>query len=586
MPISLLSLPPEIFGAICDALVPPPHPIGTHIRRGSFPEETSWRGLWDLCLTSRDCRAFATPRLYRNVAIPDGEALVLLFRSMILNPTLRSFIKSLACLVSGTETWVRDAAFKCWNEHVVPAIRGLDIPASDRRILDYLGIHLVRLPATDKEIEEHELDRTWYLSMVHMDLPLGTHILGGIICLAHEVEDLLIQPDDIRLDPNEDESAYLGEYLDLVVFALTDPSDFSKKNLLPQILRHLKVFRTRMNPFELAVMGPDGAGPFLEPLSLPYWNVSTLRSIEMYGDSGNWNKLHHPESSPPSRGLFRRGLFRSLRKLCLYRTATSPPSLFRILQAYKGLETLEYTTRPQEWQFSEVASMQDSSINAALLVGRDRLKQLRIGNPVGTRATGEDRDLPEPVTCLRDFTKLAHLSIDLRWIMPPKGMFSIHHVPGEESVDYSTNSLHLFLPASLQVLEIVETWRSDELEQFSKDSTIEARCTSWIGIVLISLFKGMHHTELVWLWLSSHTLPSPNPLRLGFPNLHKVTFKAMRPYHKPDDLCDEWELCDAMRNASSFGPVIYPKSPAFISLFQAIFSSAEVEFCWKWPEQE
>ncbi|KAK3322826.1 hypothetical protein B0H66DRAFT_555315 [Apodospora peruviana] len=104
--VTLESLPGEIISAILDFLVPQPPEIGETRPVGYdklvpgepwFDLTRSRRGLWSLCLVSRNFEALSRPLLYRVISILNEESMVLLLRTLVERPELGLATRYFSC---------------------------------------------------------------------------------------------------------------------------------------------------------------------------------------------------------------------------------------------------------------------------------------------------------------------------------------------------------------------------------------------------------------------------------------------------------------------------------------------------------
>lgn len=109
---SLEHLPTELLQTIAESLVPP-RPLttrfalrtsGTWEFRDASHQWADWvvchNNLLSFAQTSRRIAAIAKPLLYDTIVIPTPYSLVLLYRRMGQNPSIRPWIRSITCLIN------------------------------------------------------------------------------------------------------------------------------------------------------------------------------------------------------------------------------------------------------------------------------------------------------------------------------------------------------------------------------------------------------------------------------------------------------------------------------------------------------
>lgn len=515
----LLSLPSELQLRLVSALQPPRLPTGTKpcLNQAFLGQRDS---LYNLCLTSRRLHAISAPLLYETIALTRDVSIIHLFGTLLANPDRRSWIRSIACpldLMQETDLYV---GLPAWNM-LVARRQGRKLDAEGARALEVVDLMLNHIPE-GFDVGDGRSD-------------LYDQILGAILCLANDLEDVLLQL------PQTNESA---DGYDHVHAALEQGIDAYDTGILPS----LRSVRIQAPPLKIPATGYTSYSPLLprrrqasgiDPMRLPTFEVEGVREVEFDGDDGLWFYLlrrPHPGeggggAQQQQQQLLPRDLqsFRGLRALRLRGSRTPPEYLACLLAEARGLEAFTYTTRAREWRrpgdfdppeldgfYFDPPRM--ATLDQALWPLRATVRDLRLGSTRRREDDGRAEFRGLEVVCVLDaFERLARLVIDLRWLVPvptslaEAGWGRIATPAGDVA------ALRERLPGSLEELVLVETWTSSDLCDFQSEE-IERRSMLYSQTALCSL------------------LPTVSEENLGVPRrfskLRKVTLRANKPMHQ------------------------------------------------------
>lgn len=502
----LLSLPLELQLDVLKALRLPRLPTGT--KPCLNPEFVSRRGaLYNLCLASHCLYENAAPFLYETVALTKDVSIAHLFRTILENRSRRSWIHSIACPLDLTQETDFYNGLPVWKEFVITR-KIICSDTQEGRVLDMVGLTPDQIREDDKLVEEEGpgfYDR----------------IFGAILCLTTSLRDILLQL------PQTNER--IGGF-DNVHAALEQGIDAHHTG----VLQSLRSVRIQAPPSKIPAAGylsPETVpwwrhASGIDPMLLPTFEVEGVRDVEFRGDDGLWFCLLRPALGPWTDESLPNDLnsFRSLVSLKLYESRTSTEYLACLLSEAHGLETFHYTTRSQEWRRDfylpdldgfHFVPAHKATMNEALWLIRKTIKELRLGSVWREEDAGrEEHSGLESVHVLGSFDKLTRLVIDIRWIVPfPLSLLDVDL----DEVLTGMPALRDRLPASLQELELVETWTSTEMCSFQSEELGPKR----MAISRFALLSLLPSGQI-------NTLGRPRLL----PNLKKVVLRAEQPEHR------------------------------------------------------
>lgn len=557
----LLSLPLELQLDVLAALRLPRLPTGTKPCLNT--EFVSRRGaLYNLCLTSRCLYEKAAPLLHENIALTNDISIAQLFRTLLANRSRRAWIHSIACPLDLMQETDVHNGLPIWNEFV--ATKGdtpLDI--QEELALNMVGLTIDHIGEDDHRAEEEGPD-------------FYDRVFGAILCLTTSLQDILLQL------PQTNER--LGG-LDNVHAALEQAIDAHDTGVLPA-LRSVRIQAPPSKTPADGYLSPEQVpwwrlASGIDPMRLPTFEVEGVRDVEFRGDDGLWFCLLRPALGPWTDEMLPNDLesFRSLPSLKLYESRTSPEYLACLLKEAHGLETFHYTTRRQEWRRDFYLPDLDgfyfvpahkATINEALWPIRKTIKELRLGSVRRERDAGdEEYSGLETIHVLGSFDKLTRLIVDIRWILPFPNSFLDSDMG---KVSSGMPALRDRLPASLQELELVETWTSTERSFFHSDE-LEGKGNVFSQYALLSL------------------LPSPGGQRnaRGAPrllaSLRRVTLRAEKSTHRNSTPSADDSFVSSL-NAHNLGRVGLKaaslRTKEGIDAMTELFRQQSIEFKVEW----
>ncbi|KAI1501424.1 hypothetical protein F5X99DRAFT_382428 [Biscogniauxia marginata] len=494
LPVEVLGLAFKFLdpGRSPTALLPdPPHVIRQR------------KSLYNLCLTSRGCFVIGQPLLYRNPAVIRADKLVLLFRSIISNPSLRPFIRSFSYLLRSPGYTTKEGLI-CWNDNVASIVK-LPFTQFEKDVIRRAKLYLepVSLP------EFHRSEQVRTAQTTAPSHGLFVRLTEVILGLSELIDDILIQLPMSR----EYQSAMFSTPRNLFDFR-TDESAASP------------VKSVACARFRVPKSGIEGIAG-IAPTVFRSWIDGTTTRLELCGDNGHW--FGRPPAQPNAEAMqlfsysaptllspWDTARLSALQDLRLYNSGTSPTVLYHLLESCNNLKSLHYSfTRTVELDGVDSLGPRDMSwspfmktLSEALSQCSDRLIELQLEclqldrasrlSASGVEALGRGFEL---IKCLAEFKKLKYLSIDARRLFGHTILVRTRNWAVE---------LSSLLPATLVELELVENICTvTDCSRFSHEDTAEREYGEWIGDLLLRLTRQ----------------------RSMVPALRKITVDVIQPTH-------------------------------------------------------
>lgn len=409
---TLESLPTEIIFNILDLVFPaesPPIGETRPVAYDSLVPGEFWhtftrgrRGLWSLCLVSRQFASLAQKLLYKTVAILDEDSLVLFFRTAFetgLSSLTRQFSCHLTLTRPGVGRNVRAAVAARLPAEMTrllgenTRIAALPAEITHPAEIAHLPAEIATVDRTPEGIMLFLLVRLVRLETLSLQLPICDDHPDYVCLLSNLIVFRARQFPELTGGEN---TSYASVLTDLESAGNYDPVGVM---LLESQLSHcypIPSELTFMNLNTLLLQGDpelreyfeddDGDGTHRTPETwgaqasryMPlYVLFPKLTTLEISTDDGNWDM----------RGFFPNegALLNNIRHVYLHDSIACPRNLGYILQCCPNLETLYMTPRVDETMDPNFLDEADSteahpeSLNTALLKYGKKLRHLDVG---------------------------------------------------------------------------------------------------------------------------------------------------------------------------------------------------------------
>ncbi|KAI1495164.1 hypothetical protein F5X96DRAFT_613687 [Biscogniauxia mediterranea] len=505
----IYELPVEVLGLALNFLDPgrsttallPDTPHNNKIRKP----------LYNLCLTSKRFCDIALPILYRNITVVRADKLVLLFRSIVSNPSLRPFVRSFSYLLRSPGFTTKEGLI-CWNNNV-PAIAAMSFTDFEQDVIRHAKLYLE--PVSLPEWYRSEQARTPQAAAPSHGL--FVRLTEVILGFSELLDDVLIQLPMSR----EYQSAMFSTPRNLFDFR-TDESATSP--VVKSATRAKSIACARFRVPNNGIPGVAGVTPTV----FRSWLDGATTRLELCGDNGHWFGRPPTQPNPDAVQIFSYSAptllmpwdaarLSAIKDLRLYNSGTSPTVLYHLLEHCNNLRSLHYSfTRTIELDGIDSHGSRDMSwgpfkktLNEAISQCSDRLVELQLEclqldrasrlSSSGVEALGRGFEL---VKCLTEFRQLKHLSIDARRLF---GHTILHRTRNW------TVELCSLLPPSLVELELVENICTvTDCSRFGQDDRTENEYGEWITELLLRLTRQ----------------------RNMVPRLRKIKLDVIQPTHK------------------------------------------------------
>ncbi|KAK4187508.1 hypothetical protein QBC35DRAFT_498448 [Podospora australis] len=457
-PRNLTELPTEIIEGILEWLVPPPPEIGESkpVAFSQMVEGEFWhdfilcrRALAKVCLVSRGLASIARPLLYRNIAVWEEESLVLLFRTLVENPTLGSWNRFLACQMT------------------------LTAPGVIRNIRNAVHKHVQDIkPASEPQVIMRTIEPVLKMTKILQTYPFGVDLLpqtllSYILMLLPKLETLLLW---VPMWDNEDEyDALIGNVKEMKQ-QIKSPEHMPFQHLHtvmfqgnPAIFEHLTV-----DDCDCDIPDVWGVQPrhYHEMLAC----FPALNTLEAWADDGYWSHPKDPMDDVDFGGFGFHAVaegnhppyLAGIKHIYLHQSYAAPMHLNRLLKNAPDLQTLYMAPRyespdkhyeplsPSASSWMDQTEDDPNTLDTGLRLYAGKLKSLDVGwlnvrlVGMGENEIGYEGRLPS----LPQLTNLERLCIQL----------STLYGPTASSAASSQYQLIDLLPPNLVELTLEDWW--------------------------------------------------------------------------------------------------------------------------------
>ncbi|KAI5927105.1 hypothetical protein F4810DRAFT_652332 [Camillea tinctor] len=505
----IYELPVEVLGLALNFL--DPGKSTTALLPGTPHNNKIRKPLFNLCLTSRRFCDIALPLLYRNITVVRADKLVLLFRSIISNPSLRPFIRSFSYLLRSPGFTTREGLI-CWNTNI-SSIAALPLTEFEQSVICDAKLNLAPVSFP----EWHRSEQAQSPQTATTSHSLFVRIAEVILGLSELLDDVLVQLPMSR------------EHQIAVFDTQRHPLDLRTDEIYANLAvkpatRAKSVACARFRVPNNGIPGIAGVTPTV----FRSWIDGATSCLELCGDNGHW--FSQPPTQPISKPtqLFSYSTpellmpwdaarLSAIRDLRLYNSGTSPTVLYYLLEHFNNLRSLHYSfTRTIELDVVDSLSSSDISwgpfkktLSEAISQCSDRLIELQLEclqldrasrlSTSGVEALGGGFELTK---CFPEFRQLKHLSIDARRLF------------GHTILNRTRNwtvELASLLPPSLAELELVENICTvTDCSRFGQDERAENEYGEWVAELLLRLVRQ----------------------RERVPYLRNITIDVIRPTHE------------------------------------------------------
>ncbi|KAI0009827.1 hypothetical protein F4779DRAFT_639927 [Xylariaceae sp. FL0662B] len=514
MAVSIRSFPAEILHACFSYFCPEEPHSGNWQPNAEFSDcQTTLR---NLSLASRQFTGIAQEILFRHIAITNGEQLVLLFRSLWNNTSLRKLPRSLVCTGVLTEEDFVASVSHHWNLSIPNIATG--VPMNVIRAIVLAVNQDLQIPT----------DALWSVTGVQApvikDFP--QILLGLLLAYSERLSsvNLQIPQEDVLSGLPEGATPNLEPYKLLTVAVATITSALPE-----QVLCEMKTLRIRGINSGIAqwVQG--------DRILFPFWTLGVVQHFESYGGSVIWSHLLGDQidrrwGSTLEPWLKERRLawFAAIEDLRLYFCRTHSTIVYDLVEKCPNLTTFHWVFNEDLWIRFSITEAEKRTINEVLMKASGKLERLYI-ETLKTDPRGRRALIMEKISCLPSFTRLTHLWIDTLQLwgpfygfLPTFKQIGQNHIYTSEVIDFMRSGtaatkvpLSSLLPRSLVQLVVIERSLNKDLYHPSFSSTPS---------------HGFYITNLL------HKFADDCPL--GQPNLRKFRFR-LHPSFKRNDMKHE-----------------------------------------------